>query len=67
MLGVALLSIDAGRAERRLSVYPLEQTIDARRRMAAGAATGKLVVRPRATTTQAGGAGTGTGPCTGTG
>lgn len=32
------------------SVYPLEQTIDAHRRMAAGAATGKLVVLPRATT-----------------
>lgn len=35
------------------SVYPLEQTIDAHRRMAAGAATGKLVVLPRAATTRA--------------
>jgi NADPH:quinone reductase-like Zn-dependent oxidoreductase len=32
------------------SVYPLEQTIDAHRRMADGAATGKLVVLPRAVT-----------------
>jgi hypothetical protein len=31
-------------------VYRLEQTIDAHRRMAAGAATGKLVVLPRTET-----------------
>jgi NADPH:quinone reductase-like Zn-dependent oxidoreductase len=34
------------------SVYTLEQTIDAHRRMAAGAATGKLVVLPHAETTR---------------
>ena len=31
-------------------VYALEQTVDAHRRMAAGEATGKLVVLPRAAT-----------------
>jgi NADPH:quinone reductase-like Zn-dependent oxidoreductase len=30
------------------AVYALEQTVDAHRRMAAGEATGKLVVLPRA-------------------
>jgi NADPH:quinone reductase-like Zn-dependent oxidoreductase len=33
------------------TVYALEQTVDAHRRMAAGEATGKLVVLPRASTT----------------
>jgi len=32
------------------AVYPLEQTIDAHRRMAANKATGKLVVLPHAAT-----------------
>lgn len=35
------------------SVYTLEQTIDVHRRMAAGAATGKLVVLPHPETTRA--------------
>jgi hypothetical protein len=33
-----------------LRLYSLEETIDAHRRMAAGEATGKLVVLPRAAT-----------------
>ena len=54
LLRAAVKQVERGAVAPNIdSVYPLEQTIDAHRRMAAGAATGKLVVLPRASITRA--------------